>query len=64
MNTKTELVIKNIHTNSRKPGIIYASVYDGDELVCSATLDYCHARIKCMVRGEDVDVMKLYTEHS
>lgn len=34
--------IVNIHTNSRKPGVIYAAIVDDrNELCVSATLDYC-----------------------
>jgi hypothetical protein len=34
--------IKDIHTNSRKPGVIYATVVDDKGVLCvNATLDYC-----------------------
>lgn len=39
--------ITNIHTNSRHPGFLYATIVDDKNQLCvSATLDYCVNYIK------------------
>jgi len=47
---KNKYVIKDILTNDRHPGKIYARLYDSDELICSATLDYCIERVKGLLK--------------
>lgn len=44
--------IRNIHTNERFPGNIYAEVYDGGKMICAATLQYCCGRITSMIMEE------------
>lgn len=42
MKKKFPYQIVNIHTNSRKPGFIYATIVDDRNKLCvNATLDYC-----------------------
>lgn len=45
-----EYEIKDLHTNSRYPGRVYAKLYDPKGyLVCSATLEYCCARLSLII---------------
>lgn len=46
MNKHNGYVIKNIHTNTRRPGIIYAELHDGSGLLLAATLEMCIERVK------------------
>lgn len=61
-NIPSDLEIRNIHTNTAHPGVIYAELYRGNDLVCSATLDYCNARAKGIINNEEFDVMENYAK--
>lgn len=61
-NIPSDLEIRNIHTNTAHPGVIYAELFRGDEIICSATLDYCNARAKGIINNEEFDVMENYAK--
>ena len=49
--------ITNIHTNTRKPGVIYATIVDDKNQLCAnATLDYCVKWIKDAHEKSEQDV--------
>jgi hypothetical protein len=59
MNMTFPYQITNIRTNSRKPGLIYASIVnENNELCVNATLDYCIQWIYKMRREKFSDNFK------
>ena len=48
--TKFSYEIKNVHTNSRHPGYVYAELHDSTGLLLAATLGICVDRLSGYVK--------------